>query len=60
MERWVSGMFGAFVKGFFWLTYSFTGNVWGSIGITAGISICASATLYTLGKRCDRGIREPR
>jgi hypothetical protein len=46
-------LFGAFVCGFFYLMYLvlWTGNLWGSIGITAVVSIVVSAGLYALKKK---------
>ena len=38
----------------FWILYSQTANIVGSIGITAGICICLSGVLYWLGKLDQR------
>ena len=51
-KHWiVGGIAGGIINGVFWFVYSFTENIVGSIGITAGVSISTLGMLYMLGKR---------
>ena len=57
-KKWIVGCIaGGIINGVFWFIYSFTENIVGSIGITAGVSISTLASrrarrmLYMLGKR---------
>ena len=51
-KNWiVGGIAGGIINGVFWFAYSFTENIVGSIGITAGVSISTLGMLYMLGKR---------
>ena len=51
-KNWiVGGIVGGIINGVFWLIYSFTENIVGSIGITAGVSISTLGMLYMLCKR---------
>jgi len=51
-KKWiVGGIAGGIINGVFWFIYSFTENIVGSIGITAGVSISTLGMLYMLGKR---------
>ena len=47
-KKWIVG---GIINGVFWFIYSFTENIVGSIGITAGVSISTLGMLYMLGKR---------
>ena len=47
----VTGIFAAIINGVFWLLYSMTGNIVGSIGITACVTIGISIALRIMGKR---------
>ena len=50
-KKWiVGGIAGGIINGVFWLIYSFTENIVGSIGITAGVSISIFGILYLLGQ----------
>ena len=50
-KKWiVGGIAGGAINGVFWFVYSFTDNIVGSIGITAGVSISILGILYWLGK----------
>jgi quinol-cytochrome oxidoreductase complex cytochrome b subunit len=49
--NWLPGVFvGVLTNVTFWVLYSFTENLVGSIGITAGVGISASGILYMLGR----------
>ena len=51
-KKWIVGCIaGGIINGVFWFIYSFTENIVGSIGITAGVSISTLGMLYMLGKR---------
>ena len=51
-NTWIVGCIaGGIINGVFWFIYSFTENIVGSIGITAGVSISTLGMLYMLGKR---------
>ena len=50
-KTWLGvGFFVVSTQTAFWVLYSTTGNMVGSIGVTAGISISLSGILYMLGK----------
>ena len=46
----VLGIVSSIISGMFWFVYSFTENIVGSIGITAGVSISMFGILYKLGQ----------
>ena len=50
-KKWLVGCIAAgIINGVFWFVYSFTENIVGSIGITAGVSISIFGILYLLGQ----------
>ena len=50
-KKWLVGCIAAgIINGVFWFVYSFTENIVGSIGITAGVSISTLGILYRLGQ----------
>ena len=50
-KKWLVGCIaGGIINGVFWFVYSFTDNIVGSIGITAGVSISMFGILYMLGQ----------
>ena len=50
-KKWLVGCIaGGIINGVFWFVYSFTENIVGSIGITAGVSISTLGILYMLGQ----------
>ena len=51
-KKWLVGCIAAgIINAVFLFVYSFTENIVGSIGITAGVSISTLGMLYMLGKR---------
>ena len=51
MNKWfMGGFFAGITNGVFWFAYSMTGNVVGSIGITAAVTIGIISILYKLGQ----------
>ena len=49
--KWIGvAFFGVTTQVMFWITYTQTENIVGSIGITAGVCISISGVLYWLGK----------
>ena len=51
MRLLVWGIAAGIINGMFWFIYSMTGNIVGSIGITAGACISVTGILYMLGQR---------
>ena len=50
-QSWVSGLFGAVIAGLFWLVYSLTGNIGGTIGICLVVFIGVNATSYAIARK---------
>ena len=54
-EKWIGvAFFAVTIQVVFWITYTQTENIVGSIGITAGVSIGISVVLSWLGKLDQR------
>ena len=50
-QSWVSGLFGAVIAGLFWLVYSLTGNIGGTIGICLVVFIGVNVTSYAIARK---------
>ena len=54
-KKWIGvAFFAVTIQVVFWITYTQTENIVGSIGVTAGVCISISGVLYWLGKLDQR------